>query len=84
MVFPLIIRMRFGWNFGTMPYGTAWRAHRRNFHQYLNSNAVKQYYPIMYEEIKVFLRKVKSRPADIFEHVQLYVAENPSELLFFI
>lgn len=65
------IRMDFSWNFGLMPYGLWWRQHRRAFHQYLNNNAVKLYHPIMDEETRSFLRKVKSQPDDIFEHVQV-------------
>jgi hypothetical protein len=34
---------------------------------------VKSYHPIMHEETKSFLRKLKSQPDDLFEHVQLYV-----------
>ncbi|RXW14495.1 hypothetical protein EST38_g11359 [Candolleomyces aberdarensis] len=68
--FPITELMDFTWTFGLMPYGLRWRQHRRAFHQYLNNNAVKIYHPIMHEETKSFLRKVKSQPDDIFEHVQ--------------
>ncbi|KAJ2927004.1 hypothetical protein H1R20_g10104, partial [Candolleomyces eurysporus] len=68
--FPITELMDFTWAFGLMPYGLRWRQHRRAFHQYLNNNAVKRYHPIMHEETKYFLRKVKSQPDDIFEHVQ--------------
>ncbi|KAJ2918168.1 hypothetical protein MD484_g2258, partial [Candolleomyces efflorescens] len=68
--FPIIELMDFTWSFGLMPYGVRWRQHRRAFHQYLNSNAVKSYHPIMHEETKHFLRKLKTQPDDLFEHVQ--------------
>ncbi|KAJ2919075.1 hypothetical protein MD484_g1360, partial [Candolleomyces efflorescens] len=63
--------MDFTWDFGLMPYGLWWRQHRRAFHQYLNNNAVQLYHPIMHEETRSFLRKVKSEPDGIFEHVQV-------------
>ncbi|RXW18855.1 hypothetical protein EST38_g6998 [Candolleomyces aberdarensis] len=68
--FPITELMDFTWTFGLMPYGLKWRQHRRAFHQYLNHNAMKLYHPIMQEETKSFLRKVKSQPDDIFDHVQ--------------
>jgi cytochrome P450 len=65
-----------------MPYGIPWRQNRRAFHQYLNANAVPRYHPIMLEETKSFLRKVKSNsdPEQVFEDLQLYaehLSSNP-------
>ncbi|KAJ2912894.1 hypothetical protein MD484_g7523, partial [Candolleomyces efflorescens] len=62
--------MDINWSFAAMPYGAAWRQYRRNFHQYLNNNAVQEYHPIMLEETKNFLQKLKSNPHQIFEGVQ--------------
>ena len=65
--------MDLNWAFGAMPYGVAWRQNRRAFHQYLNNNAVPKYHPIMLEEIKKFLQKLKSNPEQVFNDLQLYV-----------
>ncbi|RXW13417.1 hypothetical protein EST38_g12437 [Candolleomyces aberdarensis] len=70
--------MDFAWNFGVMPYGIRWRQHRRAFHQYLNHAVVKLYHPIMHEETRSFLRKVKSQPDDIFEHLDSHAYQKIS------
>ncbi|KAF6752855.1 cytochrome P450 [Ephemerocybe angulata] len=58
-----------GWNFGMMPYGPQWRQHRRVFHDQLKPSAVSQFYPIMYEETNMFLRKLKSKPKAFLDHI---------------
>lgn len=62
-----------GWNFGMMPYGPQWRQHRRVFHDQLKPSAVSQFYPIMYEETNMFLRKLKSKPEAFLDHIHLLV-----------
>ncbi|KAF6756369.1 cytochrome P450 98A3 [Ephemerocybe angulata] len=47
-------------SFAFMGYGPEWRHDRRVFHQYLNHNAVSQYYPIMEEEALNLLRKLSA------------------------
>ncbi|RXW22172.1 hypothetical protein EST38_g3677 [Candolleomyces aberdarensis] len=69
--FPVIEMMGLGWSFGLMRYGAVWRQYRRAFHKFFNNNAIPTWHPIMYEEVKGFLRKVQSQPDGIFEHVQL-------------
>lgn len=64
------------WGLGSLRYGEAWRQSRRAFHQFFNANAVPKYYPIMIEETKDFLRKLKSNPEQVFEGLQLYVRWN--------
>jgi cytochrome P450 len=63
--------MEFTWNLGALPYGVEWRQHRRAFHQYLNNNAVQKYHPIMNEETKMFLQRIKSNPDHVFIGLQL-------------
>ncbi|RXW11737.1 hypothetical protein EST38_g14119 [Candolleomyces aberdarensis] len=62
--------MDLNWSFVGMPYGMAWRQHRRAFHQYLNNNAVQKYHPIMNEETKLFLQKIRSNPDQLFTDIQ--------------
>ena len=66
------------WSLGIMPYGAAWRQQRRAFHQHLNNSALPKYHPIMNEETKNFLQKLKSNPDQIFDALQLYVEHPPS------
>ncbi|RXW19449.1 hypothetical protein EST38_g6401 [Candolleomyces aberdarensis] len=68
---PIVDLMNLNWSFGLMPYGSMWRQHNRTFHKYFSNSAVQQYYPIMYEETKAFLRRVNSQPNDIFEDMTL-------------
>ncbi|KAJ2933072.1 hypothetical protein H1R20_g4026, partial [Candolleomyces eurysporus] len=70
-VIPTIELIGLNWSFALMRYGAVWRQHRRAFHKYFSSNAIPTWHPIMYESIKALLLKVRSRPDDIFEHVQL-------------
>ena len=68
-----IHRMEFTWGLGALPYGVEWRQNRRAFHQYLNNHAVQNYHPIMNEETKLFLQRIKSNPDDVFTGLQLSV-----------
>lgn len=70
-----ILRMGLGWSFALMRYGAVWRQHRRAFHKYFSSNAIPAWHPIMYEEIKAFLRKAKSHPDAVSDHVQMCVEQ---------
>ncbi|KAJ2912893.1 hypothetical protein MD484_g7522, partial [Candolleomyces efflorescens] len=69
---PMVDMMDVNWSFGAMQYGAEWRQNRRAFHQYLNANAVPKYHPIMLEETKNFLRKIKSNssPDQVFDDLQ--------------
>ncbi|RXW24942.1 hypothetical protein EST38_g890 [Candolleomyces aberdarensis] len=69
-VMPMMDMMDFNWSFVSMPYGAAWRQHRRAFHQCLNSNAVQKYHPVMNEETKLFLQKIRSDPDQVFTGLQ--------------
>ncbi|RXW19070.1 hypothetical protein EST38_g6790 [Candolleomyces aberdarensis] len=72
--FAMVDMTDMAWHFGTMPYGAMWRQYRRNFHQYLNSHAVREYHPIMHEETKSFLRKLSTNPDQVFEALQFLFA----------
>ncbi|KAF5336587.1 hypothetical protein D9611_006633 [Ephemerocybe angulata] len=57
-------------SFAFMGYGPDWRHDRRVFHQYLNHNAVSQYYPIMEEEALNLLRKLSATPDEFRDHIR--------------
>ncbi|RXW24976.1 hypothetical protein EST38_g887 [Candolleomyces aberdarensis] len=69
-VWSMLDLMDFNWSLVAMPYGVAWRQHRRAFHQYLNNNAVQKYHPVMNEETKLFLQKIRSNPDEVFTGLQ--------------
>ena len=63
-------RMRWDWSFGLMPYGEAWRAHRREFHQFFNQRIIPQYQPIQLKQTRAFLRRALDSPNDVGQHVR--------------
>ncbi|KAJ2919370.1 hypothetical protein MD484_g981, partial [Candolleomyces efflorescens] len=67
---PIIDMADFRWAFGTMPYGTMWKQHSRTFRKYFSNSGLRQFHPVMYEETKAFLRKVKSQPDVIFKDIE--------------
>ncbi|KAJ2932868.1 hypothetical protein H1R20_g4238, partial [Candolleomyces eurysporus] len=67
---PMIPMMDLNWSFSALPYGVAWRQHRRAFHQCLNNNAVRNYHPVMSEETKLFLQRIRSDPDQVFVDLQ--------------
>lgn len=67
---------RFGWdwNFGFMPYGSAWRTRRRIFYHCFNENVLKKYHESITQHVQAFLRRTASSagtPECI--NLQLYV-----------
>lgn len=63
----VVVALRTGWdwNFGFIPYGSWWRAHRRTFHQFFNSEIVKEYMPAMEQQIIKVLKAMLVTPDDI-------------------
>ncbi|KAF5331757.1 hypothetical protein D9758_016638 [Tetrapyrgos nigripes] len=49
-----------GFNFGTMPYTSWWRLHRRTFHQYFRSDAIAAYHPCIRQATSRLLRSLSS------------------------
>ncbi|KAJ2927403.1 hypothetical protein H1R20_g9694, partial [Candolleomyces eurysporus] len=70
----LIEMMNLDWMFVFMQYGLEWRRQRRAFHQYVNSHAVGQYHPVMYEERNILLRRLKTHPDDFLKHLHSFLA----------
>ncbi|KAF6752844.1 cytochrome P450 98A3 [Ephemerocybe angulata] len=68
---PILDLMDFDWNFSSKQYGPSWRHYRRNFHQYLNQNAVPKYHPIMHEERDDFVQKLRDTPEDFIHHLEM-------------
>ncbi|KAJ2919372.1 hypothetical protein MD484_g983, partial [Candolleomyces efflorescens] len=68
---PMIKMVNFDWVFGSMPYGSRWNQHSRAFHEFFSKDGVRKFHPLMYDETKAFLRRVKSRPENLFKDVEL-------------
>ncbi|TFK21913.1 O-methylsterigmatocystin oxidoreductase [Coprinopsis marcescibilis] len=62
--------MDIDWIFGVMDYGPDWRAHRKLFHQLLNSNEVPNYRPVIEQETNKFLRKLSLNPDGFLEETK--------------
>ena len=60
-------------NFGFMPYGSEWRAHRRCFHQYLNPDLSKEYLPVQIHETRLFLCRALDDPRKLRQQIRLFV-----------
>ncbi|KAF8880642.1 cytochrome P450 [Infundibulicybe gibba] len=53
-----------------LPYGPAWRARRRLFHENFHVGAVGKYKPIQARESRKFLRRLLETPDDFMHHVR--------------
>ena len=62
--------MDYSWNLALMPYGTAWRQHRRAFHEHFHLNAVHKYVPIITKETQAFLRRLLETPECFRNHIR--------------
>jgi cytochrome P450 len=56
----ILTRAKADWNFGLFPYGSWWRAHRREFHQQMNQKAIPRYRPIIQLHMTKFLRSLST------------------------
>lgn len=63
----ILYRSGFNWPFSLLPYGDAWRARRRKFHQYFNEKAVQGYQQLQYMQVLKYLRSLRTHPEDFFE-----------------
>lgn len=63
--------MGWDWAISLMPYGLAWRQRRREFHQFFNSNAIKNYAAIAEERIVLFLRSLAREPENFLSLTHL-------------
>lgn len=61
-----------------MPYGPAWKAHRRTMHQYFNKNVVHNYNTTQERQIIKFLKVLLAKPDDILELTRLCVLHLPA------
>ena len=62
--------MGLSWNLVLMPYGTAWRRHRRAFHEHFQANAVHEYLPIQVKETQALLRRLLTTPQNFMHHIR--------------
>ncbi|PPQ81783.1 hypothetical protein CVT25_013670 [Psilocybe cyanescens] len=68
-IFPLM-----GWDFNValMPYGDAWRQHRRLCQQNFNPQAVRKYEPLQTEKVQRFLRSLLDTPEEFETHNKIF------------
>lgn len=62
--------MSWDFNFGLMPYGPSWRAHRRMLHQHFYPIAVQRYIPYQQEHLRALLGLILKSPEHTREHVR--------------
>ncbi|KAF8884181.1 cytochrome P450 [Infundibulicybe gibba] len=68
----LIILSSMGWDMGFpfLPYGSTWRARRRQFHEYFHAGVAGQYKPIQAREARRLLQRLLDTPNDFMHHVR--------------
>ncbi|KAH6919313.1 cytochrome P450 [Coprinopsis sp. MPI-PUGE-AT-0042] len=64
---PAFELIKMGWNFGLLPYGSRWRAHRREFQQLVGQNAVTRYRPVIRYHTAKYLRGLLKAPEHFVE-----------------
>ncbi|KIJ97235.1 hypothetical protein K443DRAFT_257636 [Laccaria amethystina LaAM-08-1] len=67
---PMLKLMGYSWILALMPYGTAWRRHRRAFHEHFHLNAVHKYVPIITKETQALLRRLLETPECFMDHIR--------------
>ncbi|KAH9929088.1 cytochrome P450, partial [Epithele typhae] len=67
---PLIELTGSDFNFGFMPYGQRWRAHRRAFWNYMHRDACRAYQDIQRGAAHLCLDKILSDPANLRKHLK--------------
>ncbi|KAF8872233.1 cytochrome P450 [Infundibulicybe gibba] len=55
-----------------LPYGPAWRARRRLFHEHFHMSVAGQYKPIQARESRRFLQRLLDTPDDFVHHIRQY------------
>ncbi|KZW03025.1 cytochrome P450 [Exidia glandulosa HHB12029] len=72
----------FSWLLSLMPYGAAWRQHRRAIHQYLNERAEKRWWGVHEELNAQFLKHLMDFPDDWWELTHRLSAANVMRVTF--
>ncbi|KAF9645498.1 CyP450 monooxygenase [Thelephora ganbajun] len=58
------------WSFSIMPYGNAWRVHRRLLHRFFNASVVNQFDDKIHKAVNVFLHRLSESPERFLKHVR--------------
>ena len=69
----IIYRSGWGFLFGVLPYGDAWRACRRMFTKYFNPSNPSINQPRETVYVRRFLDQLLQKPDDFLQHVRTYV-----------
>ena len=59
---------------GICPYGTAWRAHRRLWHQYFGAKPIEQYDARIEAEARAFAARLLENDRDVCSQLKLFVS----------
>ncbi|KAH8823464.1 cytochrome P450 [Flagelloscypha sp. PMI_526] len=62
--------MGWAWSFGHMPYGEAWKIHRKMFTRHFQSSVVHRYWPTQTKETHKLLRKLLVSPDQLTDHLR--------------
>ncbi len=54
-----------------LDYEDEWRKQRRQYHRFLGSTAVSQYYPLLENQTQRLLQSLLVRPQDFSEQIKL-------------
>ncbi|KAH6899225.1 cytochrome P450 [Coprinopsis sp. MPI-PUGE-AT-0042] len=79
---PAFALIKIGWNFAHLPYGSLWRAHRREFQQLVGQNAVAQYRPIIRHHTIKYLRGLLAAPENFLEQTKMLFGQTILHLAY--
>ncbi|KAI0354173.1 cytochrome P450 [Trametes cingulata] len=73
---------RFGWNFGSMTYGSDWRECRKMTHSEFHPGPFKKYRPILLKNTHDLLRRLSSGRDTVPGHLKHVVGANIMEIVY--
>ncbi|KAI0763603.1 CyP450 monooxygenase [Trametes elegans] len=71
-----------GYNFAFSPYGSNWRAHRREFHRYFHQGVVPKYKDVQRAETHKFLARVLKSQSQLPWQIKTYLAAIILKILY--
>ncbi|KAJ3560891.1 hypothetical protein NP233_g10541 [Leucocoprinus birnbaumii] len=60
----------FDWAFTVLPYGNAWRIHRRTFTEFFHPNVIPTYHPVLTSSSRGLLCDLLQSPENFREHIR--------------
>ncbi|OCH88086.1 cytochrome P450 [Obba rivulosa] len=74
--------MGLDWNVAFMPYGSAWRQHRRAVHQYFDSDSIRGYEPVQLKTARQLLGHLRREPADFLNIINFMIGAGIIEITY--